>query len=150
MRKTVPGVRRHAQRAEHAGDVDDPGSLGAAQEGEQRVGDGDDPEDVGLIGAAHLVGGHLGHRRPVLDADPSVVDQYVKVAEGLLDPGGGALDRVCVGHVQLQEPYVRAVGGKFGGGCLTPPGVPGADQEVSCPLRQGGVPSHDRVPCWPR
>ena len=24
------------------------------------------PEDVGLIGAAHLVGGHLGHRRPVL------------------------------------------------------------------------------------
>src|SRR5690606_570522 len=122
-----------------AGDVDDARGLGAAQQRQQRVGDRDRAEDVGLVDGAHGV--DRGGRRQQADVeaagDGGVVDQDVEPAEFGLDVGGGLGDRGGVGDVQPDEPDVTALGGQLLGGGAPALGIPGTDQDGAAPGGQG-------------
>ena len=107
------------ERGGTAGDVHDPGMRGAPQRGQERVGDGDHAEHVGLVNAAERVRVLLGHGLRLAGGDSGVVDQDVQ---------GGHLprrrrDAIGIGDVENERPCVAA---DVREGVLAPASVPGA------------------------
>ena len=79
--------------------------------GQERLDDGEGPEDVGLVGLLEHRQSQVGRlgARGELGADPGVVDQHVEATETLVEPSGGVLGGGRVGDVQPDPLDVQAL-----------------------------------------
>jgi hypothetical protein len=74
------------------------------------VRDPDQPEHVGLVDPAQVVGGDIGRCDPAAD-DAGIVDQDVEVTRRVLDGLHGSGDRGVVGDVEQHERSAERLGG---------------------------------------
>jgi len=95
------------ERADAAGDVDDPRRGRSTQHRQHRVGDAHDADDVGLDDRQHGLGVDGGRRLLRPTGDARVVDQGVETTGLLLHQVGSGGDASVVGHV---ERYTEDVG----------------------------------------
>jgi len=86
--------------------------LRGAQERQHRVRDAHDPENVGLVDTAHVLGRRVAGCDPV-PGDPCIVDQHVEPRRLPFDPCGCRPDRRVVSDVYRNEACAQPLGRSF-------------------------------------